>query len=200
MSSATGNRYLVGRMGGVRVLVRVNNRREGHADASSVGGLLPVPSAGVRTWLADAKSGTRTDSRCRTRTTKTPPSPPHRARAVRRPDTARASGNSTPMSVADSTCTKSPASHAPAADRGTRRRSINSISRCLSDDPWAAARIDGCTKPRPETVKMRDNPTPAEEAGRRSANAPSRSPRSNLRVSMRVPVDCEHQLNETAPR
>ena len=28
MSSATGNRYLVGRMGGVRVLVRVNNRRE----------------------------------------------------------------------------------------------------------------------------------------------------------------------------
>ena len=28
--------------------VRVNNRREGHADASSVGGLLPVPSAGVR--------------------------------------------------------------------------------------------------------------------------------------------------------
>ena len=37
MSSATGNRYLVGRMGGVRVLV--NNRREGHADASSVGGL-----------------------------------------------------------------------------------------------------------------------------------------------------------------
>jgi hypothetical protein len=40
MSSATGNRYLVGRMGVVRVLV--NNRREGHADASSFGGLLPV--------------------------------------------------------------------------------------------------------------------------------------------------------------
>ena len=60
MSSATGNRYLVGRMGGVRVLVRVNNRREGHADASSVGGLLPVPSAGVRTWLTQSLEHGRT--------------------------------------------------------------------------------------------------------------------------------------------
>ena len=52
MSSATGNRYLVGRMGGVRVLVRVNNRREGH--------LLPVPSAGVRTWLTQSLEHGRT--------------------------------------------------------------------------------------------------------------------------------------------
>jgi hypothetical protein len=47
-------------MGGVRVLVRVNNRREGHADASSVGGLLPVPSAGVRTWLTQSLEHGRT--------------------------------------------------------------------------------------------------------------------------------------------
>ena len=51
---------MVGRMGGVRVLVRVNNRREGHADASSVGGLLPVPSAGVRTWLTQSLEHGRT--------------------------------------------------------------------------------------------------------------------------------------------
>ena len=41
MSSATGNRYLVGRMGGVRMLV--NNRREGHADASPLAACCQFP-------------------------------------------------------------------------------------------------------------------------------------------------------------
>ena len=72
MSSATGNRYLVGRMGGVRVL---------GAGEQPPRRPLVASSLCWSSYLADAKSGTRTDSRCRTRTTKTPPSPPHRARA-----------------------------------------------------------------------------------------------------------------------
>ena len=38
-------------------------------------------------------------------------------------------------------------SHAPVAERAGRRRSVNSLSRCLSDDPWAAASNDEWTKP-----------------------------------------------------
>ena len=71
-ATCPGNRYLVGRMGGVRVLVRVNNRREGR--------LLPVPSAGVRTWLTQSLEHGRTAVAER-EPPKPPPSPPRRARA-----------------------------------------------------------------------------------------------------------------------
>jgi len=55
-TSAKGDRYLVGRMGGVRVLVMLNKRRDGDGDASHVLMFTEAPAYdGARAQAAPAE-------------------------------------------------------------------------------------------------------------------------------------------------